>query len=85
MFASSNSVMGVRKTTDFLDKATWTLVAILAVLSVTSAAFLPDQAAEDETTKIVNKIEEKSPLQPASQGETASPLAPVAPQQPAAE
>ena len=40
MFASSNSVMGVRKTTDFLDKATWSLVAILVVLSVASAALL---------------------------------------------
>ena len=24
-FASSNQIMGVRKTTDFLEKATWTL------------------------------------------------------------
>jgi preprotein translocase subunit SecG len=28
-FASSNQVMGVRKTTDFLEKATWTLVGIV--------------------------------------------------------
>ena len=31
-FASSNQVMGVRKTTDFLEKSTWALVAALVVL-----------------------------------------------------
>lgn len=40
-FSASNSVMGVKKTTDFLEKATWTLVAIIVVLSIVSAAFLP--------------------------------------------
>ncbi len=33
-FGSGNQVMGVRKTTDFLEKATWSLIAIIAVLSV---------------------------------------------------
>ncbi len=38
-FASSNQVMGVRKTGDFLEKATWTLAASLLVLSVISTSF----------------------------------------------
>jgi len=33
-FSSSNQVMGVRKTTDFLEKATWTLAAIIVVGSI---------------------------------------------------
>ena len=33
-FASSNQIMGVRKTTDFLEKATWTLAAAMVVLSI---------------------------------------------------
>ena len=33
-FASSNQIMGVRKTTDFLEKATWTLAAAMVILSV---------------------------------------------------
>lgn len=33
-FSSSNQVMGVRKTADFLEKATWTLATTLIVLSV---------------------------------------------------
>jgi len=32
-FSSSNQVMGVRKTTDFLEKATWSLAGTLLVLS----------------------------------------------------
>ena len=38
-FASSNQIMGVRKTTDILEKTTWTLIAAIAVLSVVSAFF----------------------------------------------
>jgi preprotein translocase subunit SecG len=36
-FASSNQIMGVRKTTDFLEKATWTLAALMVILSVAAA------------------------------------------------
>ena len=32
--------MGVRKTTDFLEKATWTLAAAIVILSIVSAAFI---------------------------------------------
>lgn len=38
-FASSNQVMGVRKTGDFLEKATWTLAISLLVLSIVSTAY----------------------------------------------
>ncbi len=33
-FSAPNQIMGVRKTADFLEKATWTLAAILVVLSL---------------------------------------------------
>lgn len=33
-FGSGNQVMGVRKTTDFLEKATWTLIALIVLLSI---------------------------------------------------
>ena len=36
-FASSNQIMGVRKTADFLEKATWTLAALMAILSICAA------------------------------------------------
>lgn len=39
-FSSSNQVMGVRKTTDFLEKATWTLGIALLVFSVISSSLV---------------------------------------------
>ena len=36
-FASSNQIMGVRKTTDVLEKATWGLAIFMVVVSVISA------------------------------------------------
>ena len=40
-FSSSNQIMGVRKTTDFLEKATWTLAGTVVVLSIVITAFIP--------------------------------------------
>jgi preprotein translocase subunit SecG len=40
-FSSSNQVMGVRKTTDFLEKATWSLAIILLVLTLSSTFVIP--------------------------------------------
>lgn len=38
-FSSSNQVMGVRRTADFLEKATWTLGIALVLLSIVSSSF----------------------------------------------
>lgn len=40
-FASSNQIMGVRKTTDFLEKATWTLAGGMMVLCILAAFMIP--------------------------------------------
>ena len=49
-FSSSNQVMGVRKTTDFLEKATWTLAIAMLVLSIAASATLrPDQEAVSQS------------------------------------
>ena len=45
-FASSNQIMGVRKTTDFIEKATWTLAIAMVVLSVATAYFVPSVDAQ---------------------------------------
>lgn len=36
-FSSGNQMLGVRKTTDALEKITWSLVAIIVVLCITSS------------------------------------------------
>lgn len=40
-FGGAGAVMGVRQTNNFLEKATWTLIACLFVLSVLSAFTMP--------------------------------------------
>lgn len=39
-FSSSNQTLGVRKTSDFLEKGTWALAIILLVLSLSSNMFV---------------------------------------------
>lgn len=64
-FSSSNQIMGVRKTTDFLEKTTWTLAAVMVVFSIVSAYTLPsdstkggdailEQAQQEEKTNPYN-------------------------------
>ena len=45
-FGGANQMMGVRQTTDVLDKATWTLGAILVVLCLISSVTLPKNSKE---------------------------------------
>ncbi len=52
-FASSNQIMGVRKTTDVVEKATWTLAALLVVFSVLSVFCL---SSGQETESVVNNM-----------------------------
>lgn len=57
-FSSSNQVMGVRKTTDFLEKATWTLAGSLLVLSFWAVfALRPQQKASG----LDEKMEQMAP------------------------
>lgn len=40
-FSSSNAIMGVRKTTDIVEKATWGLAIAMVVISIASAYVAP--------------------------------------------
>lgn len=51
-FSTSNQIMGVRKTTDFLEKATWTLACAMVVLSVVSSAFITKTTIEEVPIQI---------------------------------
>ncbi len=50
-FSSSNQIMGVRKTTDFLEKTTWTLAIALLVLSLFSIFVIPRQSDTSSAKK----------------------------------
>ncbi|MBQ9561512.1 MAG: preprotein translocase subunit SecG [Prevotella sp.] len=45
-FASANSLAGVRQTTNFIEKATWTLAGAMVVLSI-ACAYVAPQAVTD--------------------------------------
>jgi preprotein translocase subunit SecG len=55
-FASSNQIMGVRKTADFLEKATWTLAISLMVLSFLATFTMPRATNEGARSAIENQI-----------------------------
>lgn len=45
-FASGNQVMGVRKTTDVIEKATWGLAIAMVVFSIASVYFIPRSTSD---------------------------------------
>ncbi len=56
-FSSGNQIMGVKRTSDFLEKTTWTLAVVLLVLSL-STVFVMDDTPTVET----NEMEENNYL-----------------------
>lgn len=63
-FAGSNQVMGVRKTADFLEKATWTLAGALLVLSVLASMTIPKNE-EVKQSRILEQVENsEGPISP---------------------
>jgi len=56
-FQSSNQIMGVRKTNDFLEKATWALAGALLVLSIFGTAFIPRENKGGPKSAIEDQIQ----------------------------
>ena len=63
-FASSNQIMGVRKTTDFLEKATWTLAIAIAVLSIATAYFLPSKVERGHDSVLIENAVNENAVNP---------------------
>ena len=55
-FTSAGQSMGIRKTADFLEKATWTLAAAIVILCVVATATIPRGTAT-ERSRIENQIQ----------------------------
>lgn len=62
-FASSNQIMGVRKTTDFLEKATITLAVVIAFFSIVASFAIPE-VVEVESSRIQQNAVENSLVNP---------------------
>jgi preprotein translocase subunit SecG len=71
-FSTNNQVMGVRKTTDFLEKATWTMGIAIVILSIASSAFITpatEETGEVKQSKIQTQVDDKAlPSAPVNNG-----------------
>ncbi len=66
-FASSNQIMGVRKTTDILEKLTWGLTGAMVVLCIISARYAPRTENVRENSSIEEFVNETPVPVPADQ------------------
>lgn len=55
-FTSAGQSMGIRKTADFLEKATWTLAGSILLLCVIATATIP-RVSESERSRIESQIQ----------------------------
>jgi preprotein translocase subunit SecG len=56
-FAGSNQVMGVKKTTDFIEKLTWGLALTLVVLCLVASFSLPNKEARTSGSSLQEQID----------------------------
>ena len=66
-FGGSNQIMGVRRTTDFLEKATWTLATVLLALSILASWAIekPEEAKSRLEQQIEAPVDQSLPSIPA--------------------
>jgi preprotein translocase subunit SecG len=60
-FASGNQVMGAPKTADFLEKATWTLIALIVAFSIAAVGFSKGQQPSAEEQSAI-EVEAAAPV-----------------------
>lgn len=79
-FASSNAIMGVHKTTDFIEKVTWGLAGFIMILSIASVMMRP-KTTNEYKSEVGTKTQEQPmpdfnttiPTQPAPATATPAP------------
>ena len=69
-FGSANQMMGVRQTTDFLEKATWTMAIILVVLCLLSSMSIPRNVRTVQDSQMREQIELATPAPEAPAADT---------------
>ncbi len=94
-FAGSNQIMGVRRTNSFIEKLTWSLAGLIAVLAVLSTFCMPSAADRAGSRVRPPATEQTAPAdfgtaapeaaKPADAAKPAASAAPAAPAAPAAK
>jgi preprotein translocase subunit SecG len=75
-FASNNQYMGVRKTSDFLEKATWGLAGLLLILSLASSP-RSSSAVEGSATGVESATKKRASAAPAASAPSTQAPAPA--------
>ena len=72
----SNQLMGVKQTTDVLEKGTWLFAGIIAVLALFSSVFLRGGATTNVDNSLLQKVNTSSsaPAAPAAAPKNAAPM-----------
>lgn len=70
-FSASNQIMGVRKTADFLEKATWVLAISLVVFSLLGSMFMHKSSKVETESIIKQQLNAPVTTQPTQQMQSA--------------
>ncbi|HEY5391401.1 MAG TPA: preprotein translocase subunit SecG [Hanamia sp.] len=60
----SNQLMGVKQTTDVLEKGTWLFAIIIGVLCLTSTLFIPKSGGTNSRDNLINEAPVGTPMTP---------------------
>lgn len=78
-FSAPNQIMGVRKTTDFLEKTTWILALVLMVLSIAATATIKTKRpVTNENIQTEVNVNDFNPVSQAPAAQAPAAEAPVA-------
>ena len=70
-FSSSNAIMGVRKTTNFVEKMTWGLAIAMVLLSVACAYVAPQATGDSSVMEGATQEQTALPAMPGATGDAA--------------
>ncbi|HWB94229.1 MAG TPA: preprotein translocase subunit SecG [Puia sp.] len=76
----SNQLMGVKQTTDVLEKGTWVFAVVVALLCFFSTVFVPRAGAGSD--RVIEKVNATAPMQQAPMQQVPAGSLPAAPAQP---
>jgi len=71
-----NQFMGVKQTTDVLEKGTWIFATVIALLCIFSAVFIPSTAVKGKG--LMNELNTSAPAQQAPAQPATQPTTPAA-------
>ena len=77
----SNQLMGVKQTTDVLEKGTWLFSIIIGVLCITSTLFIPKAGATNSNENLIKEAPVGTPMAPKENNTVPMPSTQQAPAQ----